>query len=60
MEREIFGMEEKEMGAKFDFEMEGIEANLNQRRRSWKLNGINEGGGEVTRHSKTAEVRWSS
>ena len=48
------------MGAKFDFEMEGIEANLNQRRRSWKLNGINEGGGEVTRHSKTAEVRWSS
>ena len=56
----MFGMEKKEMGAKFDFEMEGIEANLNQRRRSWKLNGINEGGGEVTRHSKTAEVKWSS
>ena len=50
----------KEMEAKFDFEMEGIEANLNQRRRSWKLNGINEGGGEVTRHSKTVEVKWSS
>ena len=60
MEREVFGMEKKEMEAKFDFEMEGIEANLNQRRRSWKLNGINEGGGEVTRHPKTAELKWSS